>query len=161
MKLAHKHILKCQHVGAHKKWYDLVLPMLKKIQQNDLCPVQETFMKCIKSWLEAISGNCYTGCEQCTCNHETLWEARVICSRGLLVLWSSFGSKTMQATPTMMPKTHQCYLVEYLLASILQVRTACNDQSNDVEPILSASHVCKESSQSTWMDWIYLTVCTN
>ncbi len=50
----HKHILKCWHVDAHRKWYDLVLPMLKKIHQNDLCSLQEMFTKCIKSWLESL-----------------------------------------------------------------------------------------------------------
>jgi hypothetical protein len=47
-----EHILKCHHVGAHKKWYDLVHPLIK-IQQNNLCPTQEVFTKCIRSWLES------------------------------------------------------------------------------------------------------------
>jgi hypothetical protein len=46
--------LKCRYVGAHKKRYDLVLPMMKKIQQNNLCPVQEAFAKCVRSWLEYL-----------------------------------------------------------------------------------------------------------
>jgi hypothetical protein len=48
-----EHILKCRHVGAHKKRYDLVLPMMKKIQQNNLCPAQRVFTQCIRSWLES------------------------------------------------------------------------------------------------------------
>jgi hypothetical protein len=27
--------------------------MMKKIQQNNLCPVQEAFAKCVRSWLES------------------------------------------------------------------------------------------------------------
>jgi hypothetical protein len=27
--------------------------MMKKIQQNNLCPVQEAFAKCIRSWLKS------------------------------------------------------------------------------------------------------------
>jgi hypothetical protein len=28
--------------------------MMKKIQQNNLCPVQEAFAKCVRSWLESL-----------------------------------------------------------------------------------------------------------
>jgi hypothetical protein len=48
-----EHILKCQSVGAHKKWYDLVHPMMKKIRMDNLCQVQEVFTKCIRPWLES------------------------------------------------------------------------------------------------------------
>jgi hypothetical protein len=48
-----EYILKCWSVGAHKKWYDLVHPMMKKIRQNNLCQVQEVFSKWIRSWLES------------------------------------------------------------------------------------------------------------
>jgi hypothetical protein len=48
-----EHLLQCRHIGAHKKRYDLVLPMMRKICQNKLCPVQEVFTKCIRSWLES------------------------------------------------------------------------------------------------------------
>jgi len=48
-----EHILTCPDVRAHKKRYDLVHPMLKKIINNDLCPVQRVFASCIKSWLES------------------------------------------------------------------------------------------------------------
>jgi hypothetical protein len=27
--------------------------MMKKMQQNNLCPVQEAFAKCVRSWLES------------------------------------------------------------------------------------------------------------
>jgi hypothetical protein len=47
------HILKCHHVGAHKKRYTLVLPLMQKIRQNHLCPAQEVFTMCIRSWLES------------------------------------------------------------------------------------------------------------
>jgi hypothetical protein len=36
-----EHLLKCWHVGAHKKWYNLVRPILKNRRQKNLCPVQE------------------------------------------------------------------------------------------------------------------------
>jgi hypothetical protein len=49
-----EHILKCWHVGAHAKRYDLVCPMMRKIQQNNLCPTQEVFTMCIRSWLESL-----------------------------------------------------------------------------------------------------------
>jgi hypothetical protein len=39
-------------VGGHKKQYDLVLPMLKKISNKMISVVQEMFMKCIKSWFK-------------------------------------------------------------------------------------------------------------
>jgi hypothetical protein len=48
-----EHLLKCQQVGAHKKRYDLVVLMMKQIRQNKLCPAQEVFTKCIRSWLES------------------------------------------------------------------------------------------------------------
>jgi hypothetical protein len=48
-----EHLLQCRHVGAHKKRYDLVHPMMKQIRQNKLCPVQEVFTECIRSWLES------------------------------------------------------------------------------------------------------------
>jgi hypothetical protein len=48
-----EHLLQCRHIGAHKKRYDLVLPMMRKIRQNKLCPVQVVFTKCIRSWLES------------------------------------------------------------------------------------------------------------
>jgi hypothetical protein len=48
-----EHILKCHQVGAHKKWYDLVHPLMKEIQSNNLCPIQEVFTKCIRSWLKS------------------------------------------------------------------------------------------------------------
>jgi hypothetical protein len=48
-----EHILKCQHVGAHKKQYDLIHPLMKKIRQNNRCPTQEVFTKFVRSWLES------------------------------------------------------------------------------------------------------------
>jgi hypothetical protein len=48
-----EHILKCQHVGAHKKGYDLFHLLMKKIRQNNQCPTQEVFTKCVRSWLES------------------------------------------------------------------------------------------------------------
>jgi hypothetical protein len=48
-----EHILKCQHVGAHKKRYDLVHLLMKKIRQNNQCPTQEVFTKCVRSWLKS------------------------------------------------------------------------------------------------------------
>ena len=48
-----EHLLQCRHAGAHKKRRDLVLPMMKQIRQNKLCPVQEVLTKCIRSWLES------------------------------------------------------------------------------------------------------------
>jgi len=49
----HEHILTCPHIGAHKNQYDLVHPMLYKIVQNNLCPVQHVFAKCVRAWLES------------------------------------------------------------------------------------------------------------
>jgi hypothetical protein len=49
----HEHILKCRHVSAHKKLCDLVHPMVNKIRQNNLCPAQEAFTTCVKSWLKS------------------------------------------------------------------------------------------------------------
>jgi hypothetical protein len=69
--------------------------------------------------------------------------------------WSLIGSKTMQAATIMTLVTHQCE------NTCKQVQLACNDWSNDVEPMLSTFHVCKDSSESTWMEWIYPTVCAN
>jgi hypothetical protein len=48
-----EHLLQCRHIGAHKKHYDLILPMMRKICQNKLCQVQEVFTTCIRSWLES------------------------------------------------------------------------------------------------------------
>ncbi len=47
------HILKCHYFGAHKKWYDLVYPLIK-IWQNNICPTQAVFTKFIRSWLESL-----------------------------------------------------------------------------------------------------------
>jgi hypothetical protein len=33
---------------------DHILPMMKKKQQNNLCPVQEAFAKCVRSWIESL-----------------------------------------------------------------------------------------------------------
>jgi hypothetical protein len=48
-----EHILKCQHVGIHKKQYDLVHPLMKKTIQNNQCPTQEVFTMCVRSWLKS------------------------------------------------------------------------------------------------------------
>jgi hypothetical protein len=48
-----EHTLKCHHFGTHKKRYELVLLLMQKIRQNHLCPAQEVFTMCIKSWLES------------------------------------------------------------------------------------------------------------
>ena len=48
----HEHILTCPNIHAHKKRYDLVCPMLCQNTLNDLCPVQQVFASCVKSWLE-------------------------------------------------------------------------------------------------------------
>jgi hypothetical protein len=39
--------------GAQKKLYNLVVPMMRKICQNKVCPVQDVFTKCIRFWLES------------------------------------------------------------------------------------------------------------
>jgi hypothetical protein len=52
----------------------------------------------------------------------------------------------MQAATIMTLVTHQCE------NTCKQVQLACNDWSNDVEPMLSTFHVCKDSSESTWME---------
>jgi hypothetical protein len=49
-----EHLLQCRHIGAHKKRYNLVHPTMRKICQNKLCPVQEVFTKCIRSWLKSL-----------------------------------------------------------------------------------------------------------
>jgi hypothetical protein len=51
--ITQEHLLQCRHIGAHKKCYDLIFPMMQKIHQNKHCPVQEVFTKCIRSWLES------------------------------------------------------------------------------------------------------------
>jgi hypothetical protein len=49
----HEHVLTCPHVGAHKKRYDLMHPMMRKIIKDDLCPVQQVFATCIRTWLKS------------------------------------------------------------------------------------------------------------
>jgi hypothetical protein len=45
--------LKSCSVSAHQKRHALVHQMMKKIWQNNFCPAQEVFTKCIRSWLES------------------------------------------------------------------------------------------------------------
>jgi hypothetical protein len=44
----------CPDIHAHKKQYNLIHPMLKKIVSNNLCPTQWVFASWIKSWLESL-----------------------------------------------------------------------------------------------------------
>ena len=44
----------CPDILAHKKQYNLVGPMICQIVSDELCPAQQVFASCIKSWLETL-----------------------------------------------------------------------------------------------------------
>jgi len=46
-----EHVLTCKHVSAHKRRYELLPTMKRKIQSTDGCKVQEIFVKCVEAWL--------------------------------------------------------------------------------------------------------------
>jgi len=41
----------CKHVSAHKRQYELLPTMKRKIKSTDGCKVQELFVKCVEAWL--------------------------------------------------------------------------------------------------------------
>ena len=45
------HVLMCPHASAHKKRYELLLPMKRKMLTVHGCKVQELFVKCFEAWL--------------------------------------------------------------------------------------------------------------
>jgi len=46
-----EHILTCKHVSAHKRRYELVPAMKRKMLTIPSCRVQQLFIKCVEQWL--------------------------------------------------------------------------------------------------------------
>ena len=45
------HVLQCPHSSAHKRRYELLFPMKRRILTNPGCKVQQLFFDCLRKWL--------------------------------------------------------------------------------------------------------------
>jgi hypothetical protein len=52
----------CPDICVHKKCHELVIPVLWKIMSNKLCPIQQVFTSCVKSWLETLETSMLNVC---------------------------------------------------------------------------------------------------